>query len=390
MFSRNFGGISCAVASRSPLHLPRGRRGGQLEQRAECVVDLCGDSHGATASRRNASCAAFACCAIASGNAVKPWQPSSYTRSSARLPAASQRAAMKSESSSSGSAVPIGEERRRHVRAGRRRAARCPDRATRRCRSRAGSSAPNHVMELGEHELPVAEGRRLGVPERSNTPKTRFAAANAPLIPCRSRRRSSVDGGEVAAADSPPTAYRAGTPSSAGPCSSSQSAASSQSSCAAGYGCFRREAVLDADGAEAGGLGDRLQTEVLLVGRADHPAAAVEVEIRALRLARRRDHAKAECAAARRNLEPVRVRQELRRGQHACPVLALRAQLGGRNGLARRLRRLERLDLKVQRTRLVDGVEAEDHASRRNSICAAFASPATASGNALKTWQPSA
>ena len=78
---------------------------------------------------------------------------------------------------------------------------------------------------------------RLGVPVRSNAPKTRFAAAKPSVIPCRSRRRRSVTAERCPPADSPPIANRFGTPSSAAPSPRSHSAASSQSSGPAGYGC---------------------------------------------------------------------------------------------------------------------------------------------------------
>lgn len=54
-------------------------------------------------------------------------------------------------------------------------------------------------------------------------------------------------------------------------------------------GMLRRQAILHADDRETGVVGDPLQHRILQVGRAQHPASAMEVQIDPARRVRRDD-----------------------------------------------------------------------------------------------------
>ena len=90
---------------------------------------------------------------------------------------------------------------------------------------------------------------------------------------------------------------------------------------ARGPGAFRRKAIFDADADLTRPVGNALQQRVLLVGRAQHPAAAMDMKIDALgRALGRRDHAQRNLVACLAvdfdDARPVRLRRQ-RKGAFA-------------------------------------------------------------------------
>ena len=125
--------------------------------------------------------------------------------------------------------------------------------------------------------------RWLGVNERSNAPKVRFAARKAPMPAARSRRRSSVTTARCAPADSPPMS-EASRQRKLAPAVLEQPARRVLTVVGPRrIGMLRGEAVVDADRAQPGGLRQGPERRILEVGGAERPAPAVQVQIRARR-----------------------------------------------------------------------------------------------------------
>ena len=94
---------------------------------------------------------------------------------------------------------------------------------------------------------------------------------------------------------------------------------------------LRRQAIVDADHREARRVGGGLEARILQIGRAEHPAAAVEVQVDALRLALGLDDPQRDLAAAARDVLPARLGQEHGRREDVAALTPLAPRHLGRH-----------------------------------------------------------
>jgi len=125
------------------------------------------------------------------------------------------------------------------------------------------------------------------------------------------------------------------------------------------------QAVVDADGAEAGRLDERPEVAILQVRRTEDPAASVEVEVHARCCVVGREQAQVDLTAACRYRDVARLREELGRREDAAARAPLGARELGRKRLGGRELRLQLLELGVERACLgEDGtVDLGEHAA---------------------------
>ena len=116
-----------------------------------------------------------------------------------------------------------------------------------------------------------------------------------------------------------------------------------------------REAVLDAHHRHPRLLGELHEQQVLAVGRADRPAAAVDVQVRAAR-ALRLDEPERDRPAAARDLDRARLFREDERREDAASLAARAARLLGRQRVHGRQLRERRGEQLVEGPRLCEYV----------------------------------
>src|SRR3954452_4260603 len=121
------------------------------------------------------------------------------------------------------------------------------------------------------------------------------------------------------------------------------------------------QAVLEAWGDEFRLAGDARELEIVQVGRADRPAAAVDVQVDATRFARRLDHAQTYASTARRHVDPPRLVEEHGRREDAASLVARAARDLGSLALDRGDRPQQRAELLVEGERLLAQVGPGDH-----------------------------
>ena len=191
--------------------------------------------------------------------------------------------------------------------------------------------------------------RWLGVIDRSKQPYWSTAAPNAPVIPCRSRSRSSV-----AAVKLPARRVAADRARSRGaelrlallaeqPQRDRLTVVRS-----GGIRVLRRQSVVHADHRQAGLTGQALEANILGVALAERPPAAVQVQKGPGGFALRRDDPQRDRATRAVDLDHARLWHVHRRGEDAPALAPSRRDSSGGTVLTERDRRQHPLELHVE------------------------------------------